>query len=1033
MNDLLRWTLIPFALIGGMFSCPGVESLAPLKPESVADAAGKSGGPWSGEGIEAVPGPVGRSLRVDPAGRLRRKLALSSVESLDGETWLWGSVGIWGTAAGDEDSGEISLRWLDGSGRVLGEGASGVEAGAPVMSWSRYSGEAPAPNYGRVATRATDGHLSNEWVSTPRDAEGLYFDLVLSNKEKVKGLRYLPRTGRLDAGQVLRYEVLVPDGEAGWRRAAGGSWPRERGWKRVDFPEPLVVDRLRLRALETADLPEKPDQFAMSAAEIEPVFDPENSTIGVDFGSAPAEVVVPVPAAELAALRGKEITCEIVNTGRSPVVLGDVMLGERGVATPARDFKVRRSQYIDLNALGLVGFSQPHWSAMQVHEVRPDSPAAGLVPGEVVLRVDGERFGPPVLNATRYPLDREWLERHHEPFVARLYARALAEGRDHMEFETWDPRTGRTAKRVVRLPRTEPGDWEGFPLRGKMADELYAELIDLIVREQRDNGTWGNMPASMGEAFGMMALLGTRDPRHAEVIHRTAGHLLSTPPSGGSSRYLGLWEIAFRTIALGEYALATGDPRAIAWLDTTCNAMVQGAHVNRSNYLAFGHDRRVLPYGTSGLIAPLSHLVIGDSLARRAGVDSGMARVFDPYIRGGWASNQPVGKQSQGYGSPSGGGGSDQAWCRSGLIALNCHLRGENDDIRRGLVAFMAEHHGFMRRSHGYGNPGGHLGLMALAGAAPEPFEAVMDAWAPVFAMQWMRGGGLGHVESQITNTFAKNPAASAKVFNYSLAVVLSARRQGLHVTGADDRSWLPLAEDAIPPAPILYRDLDGIRELRRALLDYVTARYTTDGSEPTAGSPVWSPGTETGGEFLKVAYEAANGRMGPSDGITTDGELSEAWQVIEADCGFPDLIHGIDDVGKLAVERAQYAFDGDPSTWLRSNGGIRPETAGSESGWSVTLKWRGDATPAAVAGWVFPTAPSERKGVDDSAKTVRVEASDDGVSWKEVIETEIPTDRRVRVREPLASRFLRFTLTSRSGGLLILPDVEFIPDAANP
>jgi len=1023
------------ALLAAICHPAHAEVATITKPEAMRFGNGrKPQAPgWSGAGAVMVPGPAGDCVRLGASKSIRRVLKVSSREEFDGGTWIWFSARIWGMAAGGgaDRKGELSLRIREPGGRVLAENTEVVTRDAPVPSWTRYTGQALSPNYGRVATRATDGNVNNEWVSTPKKPENLYFDLLLDEKRMVAGLRYLPRPGGNATGQVYDYEILVSESaDDPGSVVVKGTWPKGPGWREARFPNPVLARKIRLKAIRTQGLASMPDQIAMSAAEIEPVFDPDISTMRRDFGIPKQEAALALPASVLAPFRGKEVVLEISNAGNAAVDLGEVCVAERPVDLPERKFKPRHSEFIDLNALGLTGLTREHWSALQVYAVEDGSPAdrAGLAPGQIILSVDGHRLPPPRLEATRYPRDREWLERHHEAFIARLFFNALLEGRGNMEFEVGNIATGEVATKIVPLSETDPAAWKGFPLEGRMADALYLDLIAMIVREQKPDGSWKLMPASMSEAFGIMALLGTRDAKYSEAIYKAADRLMAKPPPGGRSYYLELWDIAFRTMGIGEYALATGDPRAVAWLDATCNAMVQGANVNNRNYLAFGHDRRVLPYGTGGLIAPLSHMVIGDSLARRAGVRSEMARLFDPYIRAGWADNQAPGRRCQGYGAPSTGGGADQAWCRSGLIALNCHLRGENDDIRKGLVAFMEAHHGFMRRSHGYGNPGGHLGLMSLAGADPAVFKKVMTSWAPVFAMQWQPGKGLRHVESQITNTFGANPEASAQIFSYSMAVVLSARRAGLHVTGATDRNWLPTSPDALPPVPVLVRETDGIHELRAALMDYVTARHTTDGSEPTAQSPVWKQGMKTPGKQLRVAYEGPNGKLGPSAAIATEGEIGDAWLVVQADGAFPELIHGIADIEALAIERAQYAFDGNPATWFRTNNGIRDKQPGTGRTWAVTVKLRpGAPSPAPTLGWIFPAAPHERSKVDDSARSVKVDARFGDSPWKTVVETVIPDDRRVMLARPITASHLRFTFTSRSGTLLILPDVEFI------
>ncbi len=733
-----------------------------------------------------------------------------------------------------------------------------------------------------------------------------------------------------------------------------------------------------------------------------------------------------IPSKVLNRVRGKRVVVEIQVGMKSSVCLGNFTIGQLPVAMPERSYKPRHSEFIDLNAIGLVGRTANHWPAMQVFAIEKSFPAAksGLGVGQIIIEVDGRPLPRPVLNATKYPLDEEWLANHHEPFIAKLYMHALKLGRSYMTFKVLDPKTGGKALKRMPLPKIKPSSLKGFPLRGKMGRDLYDELIQHIVREQNADGSWG-MSASMGDTFGLLALLGTHDPQYKDAIYKSADYLLSRGPSGGNSSYLELWSIAFPTIAIGEYALATNDPRALAWLDTTCNGMTQGAHVNKARYMAFGHCRRGLPYGTGGLLAPLSHLIVGDALAYRAGIRSDLWEAMEPYIYAAWADNQPLGKQAMGYGAPSSGGGSDQAWCRSGLIASAVYLRGVKENMRKGLVAFMGNHHGFMRRSHGYGNPGGHLGLMGLAGADPKTFHEVIKAWAPMFLMQWQPGMGLKHVESQITNIAGADPVSSARIFSYSMAVVLSAGRKGLHVTGSKVKGWLPMPADAVPPRPVLVRSKKGVRPLRTVLLKHVTPRYTVDGSAPTSTSRIWSPGIPLNGNVFKLAYEGENKKMGPVATISLK-QNPPRWRVVKAECGFPKKINGIDNVEKLSVERAQLAFDDNPKTWFRVNNGIRDNSGNYD--WSVTLKnISTENCGKSFSAMVIPPAPEERAGVNDSVNTVKVEVSSNAKSWRRIEVATLAADRKVKFKNPVKTSFLRLTFTSNSKSNLIVPDIQFL------
>lgn len=969
------------------------------------------------------------SLLLQPGGYISCDVNVGDAQ----DSYLWMAADIRGVAGAAAEGGSITLSVSHvGQKELLMWETERFQHKAPAEECVGLQAHAERPHMGRTANNAVDGNRGSEWVSVYPAGwdKALTVDIELDQAERVSGLRYLPRQGSMAFGQVYEYEIQVrAEKNTTFVTVARGTWDESKSEKLAEFGKDVTAKTIRLIGRKTKEgMTKKPGdkpEIVMSASEITPVYAKAGGKSG-EYQSKMLKAVL--GANDLAKYKGKALRVEIQNNGNAPVLLGSIYHDFLPLELPKRSYKPRHSQFIDLNAIGLVCRTCPgaQWPVSQVYSLT-EGFAAGkstLKVGDLILGVEDEALRFPVLNAVRYPLAEEWMKRHPEPVIARHYMKAL-QGSGVLKFDVVDPRTGQRSVKSVQLDDVSKTAYKGFPLSGDAADRLYQDLVDRVVRDQKPDGSWGTMPANSDEMYGILTLLGTRDPQHRERIYKAVDYLLKNSRPSAESKYLGLWATSFQSIALGEYALATGDPRAVAWLDQICTGITQGGHVNKNYYFTYGHDLRVLPYGSGGLIAPLSHFVVGDALAVRLGVKSQAWDYAGPYIVAAWASKRPYGEQAIGYGAPSSGGDADQAWCRSGLIGLSATLRGIEPEMRKGIAGFMRKQYGFMRRSHGYGNMGCYLGLMGLAGTDEEAFREVMANIAPIIAMQWRRGEGLLHVEPQITNVACADGKASEDAYSYAMAAVLSVRRHGLHVTGAKDTNWMPYPEGTKPPAPQLIWKAEGIDVACQSMFKFVTAVYTTDGSKPDAQSPSWEPGMKTNAEQLTVAYKTKEGIVGDATTIhSDDGDDPARWQVVEADLGFPKEIIGLDS-DALSLERARFAFDGNPTTALRTN---TSSTNKGQKQWTVTIDRRGAAagSRAPIISIEFPLAKHERKGVDDSLKHLWLETSQDGKSWTTAFRGEIPQDRKVVPGGQLKARYMRLHLASISGGNLIMLDPVF-------
>jgi len=319
------------------------------------------------------------------------------------------------------------------------------------------------------------------------------------------------------------------------------------------------------------------------------------------------------------------------------------------------------------------------------------------------------------------------------------------------------------------------------PKNDAQAAAMLEDMIEWLEENQRDDGSWSG--DSIRTCFSSLALLATGEKKHVNDVRRAINWSLkkySEPEKYGN---LGFWAGGYTGLLYGEWYMRTGDKRVLPHLEKLRDWAVNGQHESKWGVPALGHGPSGLPYDNKALVAPACHLLVFEAVARRCGMESKIWELLTPYMVMSWADPKDGENGSLGYNRSY----KDNAefWSRSGLFAMACELRGERNDMRDSMTAYMQSRHPWLRNSHAYGEPGGSWGLLALNLAAPESFAEVLQEYAWWFSLAWEPGYGLRFTTPHMGAPYM----GEDDLINATYALVLQAAKRNLHITGASSET----------------------------------------------------------------------------------------------------------------------------------------------------------------------------------------------------------------------------------------------------
>ena len=595
------------------------------------------------------------------------------------------------------------------------------------------------------------------------------------------------------------------------------------------------------------------------------------------------------------------------------VLVDDVMWFRVPVATEEMRFAKPNGKNgpdrIDSGALGFVAYTADRHAPLPVVAVHDDSPAAtaGLRPGDVVIAVDGH----PLPRSSCRP-GHDWFRHGHEATLGRAVENALEKTKPTVVLTVM--RHDSPSPRHLKLevdPR--PPLPKNFPFDDDVTPRLYDDMLAFVRRTRRDDGSWANGGnAWIQTTWAGLALLGRRDPQDRAAIKQAADWLLRKFPTPESFGNLGYWAAGYAGIFMSEYLLATGDDRVRPWIAAALQWVEDGFHTSKWKVPALGHGPNGLPYGNKALVAPATHVIVFEALAREAGFRSSIWNTVLPFMKLAWSNPKEGGHGSLGYNRSYRDKG--EFWSRSGLFALAADLRGTQPVMKRSMIRFMRRRHAWMRNSHAYGNPGDAWGLIGVARVDEQAFREVMSAWRWAFGGAWQPGYGLRHSTAHMGSPYMGGEG----LINPAFAAVFSIRHRGLVMTGARDRRWLDVNDIPTAPSAVrIERNHDGHVTMRPVVAAAnVVVRYTLDGRDPTTSSPAYESPLDLSDGGMVTARTFTAKRSSPvATGPVVRRRLGISkgrWKVLDAS--------GDDDPVR-AKNRAAFLIDDDPRPWRHDVG----------------------------------------------------------------------------------------------------------------
>lgn len=795
LNSLVMVPVVSSALVPMPQGKPSFDpSVRAGQPGVPKDWVGDGGAPervrlWKldpqGDGI-ALGGGGGISTRVNIP-------AVKEGTSPD-EWWVWFGVEVAGTTEAGEGWLKAEVAQANGLGLARGTAkvAKAIVPPAPRRRVVSITGEQP----GAPFSNALDGDPATVWHSRYSGGDVPHPHIIEWEFEKpyrVEGIRYLPRPDRGN-GTITRWKLEWSKDGTNWEPPVEGEWNYrgENEWEqKAMLPRPDSVRMIRLVSLASGGGPWASAAEVGVLGEIPPA-PPEAKPV---VPPPAASLWLAVPASETSKLAGQQALFKIAHAQGKPVVVSSVhaYLLHRA-PTEALLGKANGNNGPDKIGAGGLGFdalTEHGHRVFTILKVYPGTPAAqsGLAHGDVITAIDGIPMAEADLWASW-----DWFHHSHEARLGRAIDAAAARPDKTVRLSIQRAKDGTAGELALSLTG-RPLLGPAFPYDNDASAALYRDLIEYVVKTQRDDGSWNDN--QIHTALAGLALLGTRDRAHLPRLRKAAEWCLRKSPDPTKEKGLCYWWMGHQGTFLAEYHLATGDESVLPWIHSLLQWVPTGTHRTKWGYLGLGHGPEGLPYEEKGLVAPAVHLSMADALGQFCGGSSTFWDTMWPYLLDTWSDIENGGHGALGYNASY--RDLEEFWFRTGLFSGALNVSDQRPDMQAAMTRVMRSRHPWFRNSHAYGEPGAAWGFVGLSRVSPQRFRETLQAYRWSFSLAWQPGHGLRFS----TPSMGAPYMGEEDLINPAYAVVLSARHRGLWITGARDRNWLRsgAASSAVRPA----------------------------------------------------------------------------------------------------------------------------------------------------------------------------------------------------------------------------------------
>ncbi len=211
--------------------------------------------------------------------------------------------------------------------------------------------------------------------------------------------------------------------------------------------------------------------------------------------------------------------------------------------------------------------------ALMVRYVFADSPADGKVKvGDWIIGSGTKKWDVPHKNG--YGMDKFGPDGPIAAFAAALERAHSKKGKGVLELQV--EREGKTSAVKLRLDKKIGVFGEGFPGECEKSDRVLAELLDYLVEQQREDGSWGSPPR---DTFAPLALMSSNKKAHqAAVLKNVKWHAKTTKSADKSS--LINWRYMAAGIVLSEFYLATEEKWVLEELQQIYDFLISSQYMN---------------------------------------------------------------------------------------------------------------------------------------------------------------------------------------------------------------------------------------------------------------------------------------------------------------------------------------------------------------------------------------------------------------------------------------------------------------------
>ncbi len=763
---------------------------------------------------------------------------------------------------------------------------------------------------------ALDNDLNTRWSSSASLENGEQFIVIdLGESQRIEGIIY-ERGSNSTTGYIKEYEVYVSDDSESFPKSPAASGVN----KYVDLRDPRqiyfdqAVTGRYVKLVAKSDVAVGDTGFTSVVGEFNLIGGQESARTRHWFY---------LPPAIMSDLNLKDIEVEITVTtdDANHLILGRVNL-QRFHRTPTTRLcsSPHKSVGPDPMTAGAYGFrsiTEHKHHATSVYDVFSGSVAetAGLQVGDLIVEVN-DRFMPSHDAAGDWGRFKDIHDEILGDALKSVLDPALGSAYGKLSLTILRPSDSGFTRHVLNL------DFSAMPnaIQDVMSLDdpsfvaMHRDVLDYLASRQYDSGLF---PARDNiSALAGLALLGSKDLKYAENIHKLAAGIIAQHPVPSevseSFFYTGV-ELMF----MAEYAGATGNERAKKWVKDTLIHIPNCTHRSRLGTLALGHGRSGLPYSNKALMSPMSHLLAGEGVARKLGIYDGMIwETCSDYIDSCWGDPARGRNGTMGYNYSY--IDSNEFWSRTGLSSVALHLRDEKPEMKDIMLDAMEARYSKAEKSHAYGQPGSAFGYMGLAGTRPAAFDKIYQTWNWQLQLSWKPGFGLYY------NTPLNGAPYMAGDFlqNACFGMLMSRATGGLHLTGGNPDQWLPDSE-MVKDSMIVKITSTESGLITMSTGDGLEIYFSTDGSTPSLSSLKYRVGFN-GVLGMKIRARAYDPVAKKFVGIVFQHDIIDVLTsaTVTRATGFigtEDEQAGWD---LFSIERAKFAFDGSLSTeWATNNG----------------------------------------------------------------------------------------------------------------